>query len=246
LQVDGSDFRHPDAGQHQRIVGDDTAPYVLLELIPSGPGATVKTKGPLQCGDARLDTGPEVTQYLVEPGTLDHIKNRKSSLLGKNGILDLMSFSKGKVPPRGKAAIGGNLPGHSPKLLLLPFEERLIKIPIGRVATFDQTIQDKSGDAAGQKNLVAVLGVPATLDDDIGMLLKEGNDLPRYGILLALEDALVSLVDDFPEDADGLFEVMSQTKGSKRVADIRSFKKAEFRDRRAWDHDPKAKPMEAR
>jgi hypothetical protein len=94
-----------------------------------------------------------------------------------------MPFGKSKVLLRGKCSVGAELPGHAPELFRMPCEKMLITITVGRIATFDYTIQYQCGGAARQKYLMAVLGITTTLDDDVGMLFKKGNDLLRCGNL---------------------------------------------------------------
>ena len=220
-QVIVSGSGQPDSGHHQQIVGDDAAQYILLEASPSRPLATIQAEGPLQGGDPRLDSGAEVAQHLVDPGALGHLDHGKSSLLGKDGVLDFAPLGKGKIIPGGKTAIGAHLTRHSAELFFVPFEQILITIAVGRVAPFDQAVQNQIGNAAGQKDLVPKLGIATPLDDDVGMILEKGNDLLGCGNLLPLDDATLRLVDDLPEDTDGPLKIMCQSKGGKP---IRSFK----------------------
>ena len=48
-----------------------------------------------------------------------------------------------------------------------------------------------------------VFGIPSPLDDDVRVVLEEGDDLLRGRDLLTLEDAPLGLIDDLPEDAYG-------------------------------------------
>ncbi len=132
-----------------------------------------------------------------------HVEHRQSTLLGEHGILHMVLLGKGKVVLRGKAPVGRHLPGHATIQFLLPLEHRPVLLGVGRITTHDQTIKDHGGAAAREKDLVPVLGLTALLDDDVGVILEEGDHLLRGGNLLSLEDPPVGLVDHLVEDADG-------------------------------------------
>ena len=125
-----SGFGQPDSGQHQQIVGDDAAPYILFEAAPSRPGAAIKTEGSLQRGDSRLDAGAKVAQHLVDPGALGHLDHRKPSLLGEGGIPDFQPLGKVKVVPGSKTSISTHLPRSFTELVndFLEDADRSLKI----------------------------------------------------------------------------------------------------------------------
>jgi len=52
-----------------------------------------------------------------------------------------------------------------------------IPLAVSRVAPDDHAVEDQGGGAASEKDLVALLGLTPTLDDDVGVVLKEGDHL---------------------------------------------------------------------
>lgn len=110
---------------------DDAAPHILFESAPSRPTAAIQAKGPLQAGDARLDPSAEVELHLVYPVALGHLENGQATLLGENGIPDLMLFGKAEIVLRGETAIGGNLTGHAPKAIFMPLQTLPTTIAVG-------------------------------------------------------------------------------------------------------------------
>ena len=82
-------------------------------------------------------------------------------------------------------------------------EERLVLIAVSGIAPHDETAEDHGRGAAGKEDLVPVLGISSSLDDDVGVVLEEGNDLFRCGDLLSLEHTPLGLIDHFAENADG-------------------------------------------
>ncbi len=92
----------------------------------------------------------------------------------------------------------------------------MVLIAVGGVAPHDETAEDHGRGAAGEEDLVPVFGIPSSLDDDVGVVLEEGDDLFRGGDLLSLEDAPLGLVDDLAEDADGPHRASGQAHGRQR------------------------------
>lgn len=50
-------------------------------------------------------------------------------------------------------------------------------VAVGRVACFDHRIEDHAAPADGEVELVAVFGIAAAFDDDIGMLFEQTDQL---------------------------------------------------------------------
>ena len=76
-------------------------------------------------------------------------------------------------------------------------------IAVGGIALYKKTAEYHGRGAAGEKDFMAVFGIPSPLDDDVSVVLEEGNDLLGSRDALSFEDAPVGLVDHFAEDADG-------------------------------------------
>jgi len=168
--------RWPDVAKLSSLTGNNAAPHILLETLPTRPGEAIQAESPLQGGDSRLDAGTEVPPHLVNPGALGHLHHGQPSLLGKDGILDFPSFGKCEVIPRSKTSVGAYLARRPAELLFVPFDQLPVTIAVSRVAPLNQAVQNQIGGAAGQEDLVAVLNIPTPLDDDIGMILEKGND----------------------------------------------------------------------
>ena len=58
------------------------------------------------------------------------------------------------------------------------------------VGRFDHEIEDQAASAGRQVELMAILGVAAALDDDVGMGLEQADQLVCRGHLLALQDPM--------------------------------------------------------
>jgi hypothetical protein len=68
------------------------------------------------------------------------------------------------------------------------FQHRQQALAVGRVAGFDDEVEDQSASAGGEIEFVAVVDVAAALDDDVGMRLEQAyqllagrNRIPRPG-----------------------------------------------------------------
>ena len=141
-----------------------------------------------------------------------------------------MVLGKGKVALRGKTTVGGYLPGHAAILLLLPLKHRRVLFAVGRIAPENQAVKDHGGHTTREKDLVAELGLTPLLDDDVGMVLEEGDYFLRDGNLLLLEDPPVGLVDDLVEDAYCPRKLFGQDLAGKEVGKILSLMGGQFRD----------------
>ena len=69
-------------------------------------------------------------------------------------------------------------------------------VAVGRIAGLDDEVEDQAASAGGQVELVAVLNVAGTLDDDVGVRLEQADDLFAGGDGLAVKDATLGLPDD--------------------------------------------------
>jgi hypothetical protein len=76
---------------------------------------------------------------------------------------------------------------------------------------------------------VAVLGFAPLLDDDVGVVLEEGDYFLRGGNLLPLEDPPVCLVDHLVEDADRPRQLLGQDLAGKEVVHALALMVIEFR-----------------
>ena len=70
----------------------------------------------------------------------------------------------------------------------MALEHRQEALGIGRIAGFDDDIEDQAARAGGQVELVAVLHVAAALDDDVGVRLEQADQLLAGRHRLAGED----------------------------------------------------------
>ena len=82
-----------------------------------------------------------------------------------------------RLSRRGKAAIGRRLPRRLTIEGDVALQHRQQAVAVGRVAGLDHQIEDHAAPAGGQVEFVAVLGVAAAFDDDIGMRLEQADQL---------------------------------------------------------------------
>ena len=82
-----------------------------------------------------------------------------------------------EIVAAGIAAIGGDLARRRAAAGDVAFEHGQEALGVGRVAGFDDEIEDQAALAGGQVELVAVLHVAAALDDDVGMRLEQADQL---------------------------------------------------------------------
>ena len=89
---------------------------------------------------------------------------------------------------------------------------------VSRVALGYQTIKNQVGCAAGQKYFVAKLGFTALLDNDVAMILAEGDNFFRNLNLLGMEHSPLGLADDLFQQADCPLQLDDKIQGGKHAS----------------------------
>ena len=84
---------------------------------------------------------------------------------------------------------------------------------IGWVAGFDDDVEHKPAAARGQVELVAIVNVTATLNDNIGMRLEYADQLFTGRHCLTTEDTTFGLIDDALDQRQILFDFAAQGHG---------------------------------
>jgi hypothetical protein len=82
------------------------------------------------------------------------------------------------------------------QLFDLMLEHRQEALGVGGVAGLDDDIEDQTAVAGDQVELVSVLHVAGTLDDDVGMRLEQAYQLLTGRHHLAIKDAPLALGED--------------------------------------------------
>ncbi len=70
----------------------------MIEPAPRAPGQAVSA---FQAGDARFDTGPEVTEPAIHPFAFDHIFHTKAALAVERDVTDADGFGLPEVVEAG-------------------------------------------------------------------------------------------------------------------------------------------------
>src|ERR1700750_384381 len=158
-------------GEQHQVVRHHGGPDVGLEVVQSAPSAAGGAVGALEAGDRRLDTGAEVAQTTVDPGALDHLGNGDAALLVEGDIGTPAGLGGGEIGAAGVATIGGGLSRRCAGAGNMAIEHRHKALGIGRIAGFDDNIEDQSAFAGRQVELVSVLNLTAAPGFRRGRLL---------------------------------------------------------------------------
>lgn len=197
-------------GQSDQIGRDRGEPHIALKGASPLPSAAVKTQAPLDPGDDRLHPGTEAPQPVVDPLTAAHVFHFKPALLGKTHILDLSLLGSGQVGFGSKAPIQGHFQRVAPVNLQLPVKHRERQFGIGRIALSDHTVGDQVGGSHTQTHLVPVVGLPAVLDDDVGVGLEDRDDLLGGRDFLPPQHPALGLVDHPTGEIDIALQLHTQ------------------------------------
>ena len=143
--------------------------------MPAFPHTTGKSHGSFEPGDTGLNPGPEASKTMVNIFTAAHIGFFKSALFGKADIFNVAWGRLGlfQVLFGCKTTVKTDLERIAAIDFFLPVQHRDGQIDISRIAFDNQAIQDQVGSPAGQTDLVAENRIPAVLDNDVGVRLKD-------------------------------------------------------------------------
>jgi len=146
-------------------------------MVEAAPSAACGAIGALEAGDAGLDPGAEVAQPAVHPRAFDHVGNGDAALLVESDIGDAAGLSGGEIGAAGVAAIGGSLPRWRASAGDVAIEHRQEALGIGGIAALNNDIEDQAAFAGRQVELVAVLDLTTTSDDDVSVRLEQADQL---------------------------------------------------------------------
>ncbi len=161
----------PDAGKEGEIVSDHRGPDASLKVVEPALGAAPQAISAFQARDTGLDTGAEVSELAIDPATLDHFFHLEATLFVEGHVADATGFGSTQIIAAGIAAVVRRLTRRTAVKSDVAFQHRQQAFAAGRVARFDDEVEDQSASAGGQIELVAVVDVAAALDDDVGMRL---------------------------------------------------------------------------
>lgn len=126
-------------------------------------------------------------------------------------------FRRGQVGASGEATVGGRLPRCLTIEGDVAQKHRQQAVAVGWVAFLDHQIEDHAAPAGGEVELVAVFGIAAAFDDDIGMLFEQADQLLAGGHRLAGQHPPLALSDD-PFDQRPIMTNLDLPQGYGRCA----------------------------
>ena len=111
------------------------------------------------------------------PITAAHVFDAEAAFFAETYVFDLFLLCYLKVFLRSKATVKGHLERIATINLMLPIQHLRGQGGIGRIALNNDTVGDQPGTTASDTYLVSIQGVTVILDDNIGVRLKDGDDL---------------------------------------------------------------------
>ncbi len=186
----------PEAGEEGEIVSDHRGPDISLEVVEAAPGAAPQSISAFQARDAGLDASAEVSELAIDPAACDHVFDLEAALLVEGHVADAAGFGSAQIFAAGIAAVGRRLTRRLAVKGDVAFQHRQQALAVGRVAGFDDEVEDQSASAGGQIEFMTVVDVAAALDDDVGMRLEQAHQLLASRHRLAGQDPPFGLRDD--------------------------------------------------
>ena len=117
--------------------------HILLEVLPSLPGTTIRSEDPFEHRDAAFDSSQKATQLLVNPAGAHHVGDLQTSLFGKGHVLDSLLFGPPQIVLTRKSPVEAGLTRIAPVDLMLALQHRLHLRLVSGIALRDQTIDDQ-------------------------------------------------------------------------------------------------------
>ena len=117
--------------------------HILLEVLPSLPGATIRSEDPFEHRDTAFDSSPKAPQLLVNPAGAHHIGDLQPCLFGKGHILDSLLLGPPQIVLSGESPVEAGLARIAPVDLMLTLQHRLHLRLVSGIALRDQTIDDQ-------------------------------------------------------------------------------------------------------
>lgn len=111
-------------------------------------------------------------------------------------ILHTERFCTLEIGGAGIAAVGRSLPRRCIMVRNVALQHRQEASRISRIASLDDEVEDQPAAAGGEVELMAVVSITATFDDDVGVRLEQADQFLVRRHRLADEHAALRLIDD--------------------------------------------------
>ena len=157
-----------------------------------------------------FDPGPKASQLPVDPTGTRHLLKLQPAFLGEGDVSDALVLRPLQVGLGGEAPIEACLSRPATVKVVLTLEPELELSGIVGVPPHDLEIQNQSGDAPGQVQLVLENRLPPFLLDDVGVLLEHREDLFLGWNRLPVQNSTLGLIDDPHHQVQGMVQFPGQ------------------------------------
>lgn len=111
-------------------------------------------------------------------------------------ILHTEHFCSLEIGGAGIAAVGRSLPRRRIMVRNMALQHRQEASGISRIASLDDEVEDQPTVAGGEVELMAIVGITATFDDDVGVRLEQADQFLIRRHRLAGKYAALRLIND--------------------------------------------------
>jgi hypothetical protein len=188
------------SGDGDEVIGEYGGAHAQLKAFRSIEEASFHSPAAEEHGDAPFDAGPEPLPPAEGSALFMGLALGRlpAAALGEALGGDPRVLARGHVCLAVEASVSGEELWRDSEHLFVMFQAGDHMDLVGRVAGKNPVIGDQADAAFREQDLMAELDGFLRLAplDQVGMRLKDGEDLLRVGNLLALQDAAAGLMDD--------------------------------------------------
>jgi hypothetical protein len=131
----------------------------------------------------------------------------------ESDILHTERFCLLEIGGAGIAAVGRSLPRRRIMVRNVALQHRQEASRISRIARLDDDVVDQPTAASGEVELMAIVSITATFDDDVGVCLEQADQFLIRRHRLAGEHAALRLIDDAGDQRQIMLGLATQRHG---------------------------------
>ena len=129
--------------QEEEVGGDHGGAHVAVEGASTLPGAATKTEDTLEEGNHAFNSGAEVSELAVHPGTGGHLVDSEAALLGEDDVVHAALPGIFEIVLAREGTVGGDLARIVTVMLAVTIEHADEERDVGGIAGFHDPVENE-------------------------------------------------------------------------------------------------------